>query len=199
MQGCSAAGCASGCCRDQKRAVAPFRRPKTFTQMEPAEKKHKRDKRNTAFSNRGKQIPISKNINSKQETALIRVLLPQRTAQVRLIILTTIDNRNRAETSGCNSPHLNLQCDKNKLPIKSMSSACSMYKRSVETLWPKRKAKARLPKKKTQGKFQTPQQKTCMIRTCILIGIPPKVGNSNLFMRDNGVAYIAGGEKQVGE
>ena len=76
-------------------------------------------------------------INSKQETALIRVLLPQRTAQVRLIILTTIDNRNRAETSGCNSPHLNLQCDKNKLPIKSMSSACSMYKRSVETLWPK--------------------------------------------------------------
>ena len=147
MQGCSAAGCASGCCRDQKRSVAPFRRPKTFTQMEPAEKKQKREKRNTAFSNRGKQIPISKNINSKQETALIRVLLPQRTAQVRLIILTTIDNRNRAETSGCNSPHLNLQCDKNKLPIKSMSSACSMYKRSVETLWPKSTAE-----KKNAGK-----------------------------------------------
>jgi len=145
---------------------------KNFHANGTGRKKHKREKRNTAFSNRGKQIPISKNINSKQETALIRVLLPQRTAQVRLIILTTIDNRNRAETSGCNSPHLNLQCDKNKLPIKSMSSACSMYKRSVETLWPKRKA--RLP---TQGKFQTPQQKTCMIRTCILIGIPPKVGN----------------------
>jgi hypothetical protein len=87
--------------------------------------KNTKGKKETQHPNRGKQIPISRNINSEQETALIRVLLPQRTAQVRLIILTTIDNRNRAETSGCNSPRLNLQNERQEPNhTERLASAC---------------------------------------------------------------------------